>query len=118
MKLLGKDGFQIPNWNAKVEYNPIPQFKDGGIPDKGSLFIANEAGAEIVYNNSNGQSGVVNVQQIAQATYQGTMSALRDWWGGTGAKGDIPNLKEASATGMYEAVTGVAKSYGNQWSKY
>ena len=87
------------------------------MPDKGSMFIAGEAGAEIVYNNSNGQSGVANIQQIAQATYQGTMGALRDWWGGMSAKNDIPQLEEANATGMYQAVTSVAKSYGNAWSK-
>jgi hypothetical protein len=96
----------------------IRLFADGGLPDKGSMFIAGEAGAEYVYNMPNGQSGVANVQQIAQATYQGTMSALRDWWGGTGAKGDIPQLREANATGMYQAVTGVAKSYGEKWSNY
>jgi hypothetical protein len=94
------------------------EYANGGLPDKGSMFIAGEAGAEYVYNMPNGQSGVANVQQIAQATYQGTMSALRDWWGGTGAKGDIPQLREANATGMYQAVTGVAKSYGEKWSNY
>ena len=97
---------------------PVSYYAEGGLPDKGSLFIAGEAGAEYVYDMGGGQSGVANVQQIAQATYQGTMSALRDWWGGTGAKGDIPQLQEANSTGMYQAVTKVAKSYGEKWSKY
>jgi hypothetical protein len=96
----------------------VQEYAEGGMPDKGSLFIAGEAGAEYVYDMGGGQSGVANVQQIAQATYQGTMSALRDWWGGTGAKGDIPQLQEANATGMYQAVTRVAKSYGERWDKY
>lgn len=100
-----------------VDNIEVPKYADGGMPDKGSMFIAGEAGAEMVYNNSNGQSGVANIQQIAQATYQGTMGALRDWWGGMSAKNDIPQLEEANATGMYQAVTGVAKSYGNAWSK-
>ena len=101
----------------KSKSNEIDAYADGGLPDKGSMFLAGEAGAEIVYNNSNGQSGVANIQQIAQATYQGTMGALRDWWGGMSAKNDIPQLEEANATGMYQAVTSVAKSYGNAWSK-
>jgi hypothetical protein len=101
-----------------INVGDVGYYANGGLPDKGSMFIAGEAGAEYVYNMPNGQSGVANVQQIAQATYQGTMSALRDWWGGTGAKGDIPQLREASATGMYQAVTGVAKSYGERWDKY
>lgn len=93
-------------------------FANGGLPDKGSMFIAGEAGAEYVYNMPNGQSGVANIQQIAQATYNGTISALNDWWGGSHARGDIPQLQEASATGMYQAVTGVARSYGERWDKY
>lgn len=116
--LLGWAGVDIGKWEASVNWGEVGTFADGGLPDKGSMFIAGEAGAEYVYNMPNGQSGVANVQQIAQATYQGTMSALRDWWGGTGAKGDIPQLREASATGMYQAVTGVAKSYGERWDKY
>lgn len=97
---------------------PIAPFASGGLPDKGSVFIAGEAGAEIAYNMPSGQSGVANVQQIAQATYSGTINALNDWWGGSHARGDIPQLREASATGMYQAVTGVAKSYGERWDKY
>lgn len=116
--LLGWAGVDIGEWEASVNWGEVGTFAEGGLPDKGSMFIAGEAGAEYVYNMPNGQSGVANVQQIAQATYQGTMSALRDWWGGTGAKGDIPQLREANATGMYEAVTGVAKSYGEKWSNY
>ena len=99
------------------QYANDAMFADGGLPDKGTMFVAGESGAEMVYNMPSGQSGVANIQQIAQATYQGTMSALRDWWGGQNAKGDIPHLQEASATGLYEAVTGVAGSYGNTWSR-
>jgi hypothetical protein len=92
-------------------------FADGGLPDKGSMFVAGEAGAEIVYNMPSGQSGVANIQQIAQATYSGTMRALNDWWGGRNAKEDIPQLTEANPTGMYQAVTGVARAQGKVWSK-
>lgn len=97
-------------------FGEISGYARGGLPDKGSMFVAGEAGAEMVYNMPSGQSGVANVQQIAQATYSGTMRALRDWWGGSQAKGDIPQLKEANATGMYQAVTGVAKSQGKVWA--
>lgn len=48
----------------------VEMFKNGGLPDKGTVFMAGEAGAEIVYNTPSGQSGVVNVQQIKQAMYQ------------------------------------------------
>lgn len=115
---LGGKGLEIPHWEAKVSYDPIPEFANGGLPDKGSMFVAGEAGAEMVYNMPSGQSGVANIQQIAQATYSGTMQALNDWWGGSHARGDIPQLQEASATGMYQAVTGVARSYGERWNNY
>ena len=103
---------------SQLASNSVTKFANGGLPDKGSMFIAGEAGAEYVYNMPNGQSGVANVQQIAQSTYNGTIKALNDWWGGSQARGDIPQLKEANATGMYQAVTGVAKSYGQKWTNY
>ena len=93
-------------------------FAEGGLPDKGTMFVAGEAGAEMVYNTPSGQSGVANIQQIAQANYNGTIKALNDWWGGMSAKQDIPKLQGANATGLYQAVTGVAKAQGERWSKY
>ena len=102
-------------FKASMKDLSVPKFANGGIlPDKGTLFLAGE---EIVYNSGNGNGGVANVQQIAQATYQGTMQALDDWWGGRNAKSDIPQLTEANPTGMYQAVTGVARSYGYKWGK-
>ena len=107
--------WQSNKW-ANNPINHIPEYANGGLPDKGTMFVAGEAGAEMVYNMPSGQRGVANIQQIAQATYSGTMRALNDWWGGSQAKGDIPQLKEANATGMYQAVTGVAKSQGKVWA--
>lgn len=79
-------------------------YANGGLPDKGTMFIAGEAGAEIVYNTPSGQSGVANVQQIAQATRAGTLQAVKEWW--SQARNDIPQFREVSKTGIYE----VAKS--------
>ena len=93
-------------------------YANGGLPDKGTMFVAGEAGAEMVYNMPSGQSGVANIQQIAQANYNGTIKALNDWWGGMSAKQDIPKLQGANATGLYQAVTGVAKAQGERWGKY
>ena len=56
--------------------------------------------------------------EIAQANYNGTIKALNDWWGGMSAKQDIPKLQGANATGLYQAVTGVAKAQGERWGKY
>lgn len=54
-------------WKGQIEN--ISKYANGGTPDKGTLFIAGEAGAEIVATSSNGQTGVSNVQQIEQAFY-------------------------------------------------
>ena len=82
----------------------VDNYANGGLPDKGTLFRAGEAGAEIVYNTPSGQSGVANVQQIAQATRAGTLQAVKEWW--SQARNDIPQFREVSKTGIYE----VAKS--------
>ena len=79
-------------------------YANGGLPDKGTLFRAGKAGAEIVYNTPSGQSGVANVQQIAQSMKAGTLQAVQEWW--STARNDIPQFREVSKTGIYE----VAKS--------
>lgn len=110
-------GALVAGIKAQAEGAKFSLFADGGLPDKGTMFVAGEAGAEMVYNMPSGQSGVANIQQIAQATYNGTIRALNDWWGGSQARGDIPQLKEANPTGLYQAVTGVAKSQGFVWDR-
>lgn len=101
--------------NSGAQLSNVLDYANGGLPDKGTVFRAGEAGAEIVYNTPSGQSGVANVQQIAQATYAGTTKALQDWWGG--ARGDIPQFREVSKTGIYEVVNDEANRRGRTISK-
>lgn len=54
----------------------IGTYATGGLPDTGSLFLAGERGAELVTNVGNGQSAVMNMQQLQQAIYGGMVSAL------------------------------------------
>ncbi len=49
---------------------------DGGIFDAGSLIWAGERGAEIVANAGGGKTGVMNVQQMQDAVYEGVYSAV------------------------------------------
>ncbi len=49
---------------------------DGGIFDQGSLVWAGERGPEIVANASGGKTGVMNVQQMQDAVYEGVYSAV------------------------------------------
>lgn len=49
---------------------------DGGIFDAGSLIWAGERGAEVVANASGGKTGVMNVQQMQEAVYEGVFAAV------------------------------------------
>lgn len=63
---LGLDGWPKLKFEA---------YANGGIPSKGSMFVAGEAGAEIV-GNINGRTEVLNKSQIASAIYSAVLSAM------------------------------------------
>lgn len=92
----------------------VGKYANGGMPDKGSMFVAGEAGAEFVYNMPSGQSGVANIQQIAQAEYQGTMAALNDWW--KSARNDIGGDVYLDGEVIYRNTTSHAKKHGQKWN--
>lgn len=60
---------------------------NGGIFDQGSLVWAGERGAEIVANASGGRTGVMNVQQMQDAVYEGVYAAVVAAMGATGGNG-------------------------------
>lgn len=45
----------------------VAGYAEGGLPQKGSLFVAGEAGAEFVTKMPSGQTGVTNIAQFKQA---------------------------------------------------
>ena len=90
----------------------VDNYADGGLPDKGTLFRAGEAGAEIVYNTPSGQSGVVNVQQIEQAMY-GALVRYGKTNGGNGQPIEVYLDGEK----VYQNTTAHAKRRGNVWGK-
>lgn len=51
-------------------------FASGGMPEMGSLFVAGEAGAEIVSNLGNGRTGVTNVEQMEAAVANGNINVV------------------------------------------
>lgn len=62
---------------------------NGGIFDAGSLIWAGERGAEVVANAGGGKTGVMNVQQMQEAVYEGVyaaMSAAMSRYGSDGAQ--------------------------------
>lgn len=86
-------------------------YADGGLPDRGTMFYAGEAGAEIVYN-SGSQSGVANIQQIQQAMYNALVA-----YGNTHAGTDSPIEVYLDGEKVYQNTTSHAKRRGNVWSK-
>lgn len=64
------DALNLPGW-PKLSFA-----KDGGMFDAGSLIWAGEAGAEVVANAGGGRTGVMNVQQMQEAVYEGVYSAV------------------------------------------
>lgn len=49
---------------------------DGGIFDQGSLIWAGERGPEVVANAAGGKTGVMNVEQMQDAVYEGVFAAI------------------------------------------
>ncbi len=89
----------------------LPKFAEGGLPDKGTMFVAGEAGAEIVYNTPSGQSGVANIQQIEQAMY----GALVRY--GNSNNGKIELTVNLDGEKVYQNTTAHAKRRGNVWGR-
>jgi hypothetical protein len=89
----------------------IDNYANGGLPDKGTVFRASEAGAGIVYNTPSGQSGVANFQQIEQAQY----NALVRYGKAYGSKENTINVY-LDGEQIYENTTSHAKRRGKVWS--
>ncbi len=93
----------------------VAAYANGGMPDKGSLFVAGERGAEFVYNMPSGQTGVTNVQQIAQAMKAGCLAALQEYGASRGDLGDISF--DLDGEQIYRNTTSHAKKHGYAWRK-
>lgn len=83
----------------------VEWYADGGFPDEGQMFIAREAGPELVGNIGN-RAAVANndqiVEGIAQASYEGVSQALRENSG-----------KERQPVNVYIGNDKVYSGYGN-----
>lgn len=87
----------------------ITNYANGGMPDKGTLFRAGEAGAEIVYNTPSGQSGVANIKQIEQAMYNALTRAS--------SKNGGTTVVEIDGQRVFTVVKEKARSNGYAFSK-
>ena len=57
-------------------WHNIAQYATGGIPSQGTMFVAGEAGAEVV-GDINGRTEVLNQSQLASAIHSAVLSAMQ-----------------------------------------
>lgn len=100
---------------AMTVFGTISQFKNGGMPEKGTMFVAGEAGAEMVYNTPSGQSGVANIQQIQQAMYGALVAYGRTQ--GSGTSDDRPIDIYIDGEKVFQATKKNAKRHGYAFAK-
>jgi hypothetical protein len=94
---LNRISFDVPGWVAKltgakagkwgINIPLIPKLAEGGILSAGQLFIAREAGPELV-GGFGGKTGVMNNEQIVQAVSQGVYRAMLAALGQTKSDGN------------------------------
>lgn len=92
---------------------------DGGIFDKGSLIWAGERGPEVMATAAGGKTGVMNVQQMQDAVYEGVYSAvvaaMRGRGGGTSQEVRVYlDGKEISASVKKHQHESGATIFGNE----
>lgn len=76
LKVLGKE--VIPAFDTRlINLRHISMFAEGGFPNEGQLFIAREAGAEMV-GSIGRKTAVANNDQIVESVSSGVYRAVRD----------------------------------------
>ena len=121
---LNKINFKIPDWvpglggksfgiNIKeISSVSIPRLAEGGFPDMGQIFIAREAGPELV-GNIGSRTAVVNNDQIVESVsagvYQAVVAALGS---GSGDEGNTQIVINLDGEKIYENQQKVARSRG------
>lgn len=97
---------------------------DGGMFDAGSLIWAGERGAEIVANAGGGKTGVMNVQQMQDAVYEGVYAAMSAAMRGNNGGSSSPVIKvyldgkEVTATVEKTQRERGASVFGNEVYSY
>jgi hypothetical protein len=90
----------------------VSEWANGGFPTQGELFIAREAGPELV-GTMNGKTSVANNDQIVkgieEASFQGMMKALSA--SGAGGKQTVEITAEGDASGLLDFITFKQKQY-------
>ena len=71
-----------------TQLSTTQKFAEGGFPEKGQLFVANEAGPELV-GKMGGRTTVANNQQITDGIRQAAYEGMRDAMANNGGNNNI-----------------------------
>ena len=98
---------QIPKLNVKW-------YAQGGFPNAGELFVAREAGAEMV-GSIGRRTAVANNQQIVDGIYKGVYQAMRDAGANNGGQRIVVMLPNSDVLGesFVNWHNGIVKQTGN-----
>lgn len=111
-----KNGLKIPAFSLTLFSIPrLPDFfANGGFPDMGQMFIAREAGPELV-GNIGGRSAVANNDQIVEAVSIGVAKAVQSVLGSGGNSGSQPIVIELDGKVLYSNQQKVARNVGTSF---
>lgn len=93
-------------------WHNIAQYAMGGIPSHGSLFVAGEAGAEMV-GHVNGRTEVLNQSQMASVMYDAVVRGVVQAMAMSGNNTDVHIHLDGDARGLFKVVQKEANNYAN-----
>ena len=97
---------------STISVPQIPLLAAGGFPETGQMFIAREAGAELV-GNIGGRSAVMNNDQIVESVSAGVYQAVLAAFGGNNDEGGETNIViNLDGEKIYENQQKIARNRG------
>ena len=111
------------NWNIFGSGGPLANllnfrwsyFADGGFPTQGEMFIAREAGAEMV-GSINGHTAVANNDQIVKGIQSGVFTAMMSALSNTDFGGDVVIEAKGDADGLLNFIEFKQKQKDRQFN--
>lgn len=95
---------------SKTSINAVPRFATGGFPETGQMFIANEAGPEMVGRLGN-RTAVANRDQITAAITQAVVNGMLEIAPSFSGEKNIYIHLEGDADGVFKLVKGKNDQY-------
>ena len=91
-------------------WKPVTQFAGGGVPNAGQMFVAREAGPELV-GTIGGHTAVMNNDQIVSSVAAGVARAVASVMGSIG--GQTAVVLEGDAQNLFRVIRTEARNYVN-----